>query len=78
LRFRKVWVAIFLSKPELGSQLEFCHPGDLICCSRTDASIGKTSDYTKSIQKAYVEKMLKLVKLVGMLLQAKVYLFWIN
>ena len=38
-----MWVAIFLSKPELGSQLESCHPGDLICCSWTDASIGKTS-----------------------------------
>ena len=43
MRFREMRVAVFLSKPELVSQLERCHPGDLICCSWTDASIGKTS-----------------------------------
>ena len=37
---------------------------------------GKTSDYVKSIQNADVPKLAKLVKLVGMLLQTKVYLFW--
>jgi hypothetical protein len=37
---------------------------------------GKTSDYVKSIQNADVSKIAKLVKLVGMLLQTKVYLFW--
>jgi ABC-type ATPase with predicted acetyltransferase domain len=37
---------------------------------------GKTSDYVKSIKNADVPKIIKLVKLVGMLLQTKVYLFW--
>jgi ABC-type transport system involved in cytochrome c biogenesis ATPase subunit len=37
---------------------------------------GKTSDYVISIQKANSGKMAKLIKLVGMLLQIKVYLFW--
>ncbi len=37
---------------------------------------GKTSDYVISIQNANVLKMAKLVKLVGMLLQTKVYLVW--
>jgi hypothetical protein len=37
---------------------------------------GKTSDYVESINNANPEKITKLVKLVGMLLQAKVYLFW--
>ena len=37
---------------------------------------GKASDYVKSMQNADVPKIAKLVKLVGMLLQAKVYLFW--
>jgi ABC-type ATPase with predicted acetyltransferase domain len=39
---------------------------------------GKTSDYTLALQNANYEKMAKLIKLVGMLLQTKVYLFWIN
>ncbi len=37
---------------------------------------GKTSDYVRCIQTADLEKMAKLVKIVGMLLQTKVYLFW--
>ena len=37
---------------------------------------GKTSDYVKCIENADSEKMAKLVKIVGMLLQTKVYLFW--
>jgi ABC-type ATPase with predicted acetyltransferase domain len=37
---------------------------------------GKTSDYTFSITNADTLKMAKLIKLVGMLLQTKVYLFW--
>ena len=32
-----------MSKDSLDSQLALCHPGDLVCCSWTDASIGKTS-----------------------------------
>ena len=39
---------------------------------------GKTSDYVLSIQNADLLKMAKLIKLVGMLLQTKVYLFWSN
>ena len=39
---------------------------------------GETSVYVKSIQNADVSKIAKLVKLVGMLLQTKVYLFWKN
>jgi ABC-type transport system involved in cytochrome c biogenesis ATPase subunit len=37
---------------------------------------GKTSDYITSIEIADCAKMAKLIKLVGMLLQTKVYLFW--
>jgi hypothetical protein len=37
---------------------------------------GKTSDYIKSIKEADSPKIAKLLKIVGMLLQTKVYLFW--
>jgi hypothetical protein len=37
---------------------------------------GKTSDYIKSVQEADLPKISKLLKIVGMLLQTKVYLFW--
>ena len=37
---------------------------------------GKTSDYIESVKNADHAKMAKLIKLVGMLLQTKVYLFW--
>jgi ABC-type transport system involved in cytochrome c biogenesis ATPase subunit len=37
---------------------------------------GKTSDYVNCIKNADSEKLAKLVKLVGMLLQTKAYLFW--
>ena len=39
---------------------------------------GKTSDYITCIKNADHVKMVKLVKLVGMLLQTKVYLFWLR
>jgi ABC-type ATPase with predicted acetyltransferase domain len=37
---------------------------------------GKTSDYITSLRNADYAKMAKLIKLVGTLLQTKVYLFW--
>jgi hypothetical protein len=37
---------------------------------------GKTSDFIRCIEKADSAKIAKLVKIVGMLLQTKVYLFW--
>jgi ABC-type ATPase with predicted acetyltransferase domain len=37
---------------------------------------GKTSDYIKGIENADSAKLGKLIKIVGMLLQKKVYLFW--
>jgi hypothetical protein len=37
---------------------------------------GKTSDYIVCIENTDSAKLAKLVKLVGMLLQTKVYLFW--
>jgi len=37
---------------------------------------GETANYIKSVNKATAEKIAKLIKLVGMLLQTKVYLFW--
>ncbi|MGD0994355.1 MAG: hypothetical protein ABR909_02390 [Candidatus Bathyarchaeia archaeon] len=37
---------------------------------------GKTSDYIQSIQNAEMPKIAKLIKLVGILSQTKVYLFW--
>jgi hypothetical protein len=36
------------------------------------------SDYATSIKDAKPKKMAKLIKLVGMLLQKKVYLFWMK
>lgn len=37
---------------------------------------GKTSEYAKGIQNADLAEIAKLVKLVSILLQTKVYLFW--
>ena len=37
---------------------------------------GNTSDYTKCIENADSAKLAKLIKIVGMLMQTKVYLFW--
>ncbi len=37
---------------------------------------GKTSDYMQSIQNAEIPKIGKLIKLVSVLSQTKVYLFW--
>jgi hypothetical protein len=37
---------------------------------------GKTRDYAVGVENADLEKLTKLVKIVGMLLQTKVYLFW--
>ena len=37
---------------------------------------GKTCDYIKGIENADSAKLGKLIKIVGMLLQTKVYLFW--
>jgi hypothetical protein len=37
---------------------------------------GLTSDYIKSIEDSDSAKLAKLIKLVGVLLQTKVYLFW--
>ena len=37
---------------------------------------GKTTDYVKCIEEADSAKMAKLIRLVGMLLQTKIYLFW--
>ena len=37
---------------------------------------GDLSDYVRCIENADSAKMAKLIKLVGMLLQTKVYLFW--
>lgn len=39
---------------------------------------GRTCDYVSCIQNADLLKLAKLIKIVGMLLQAKVYLFWRN
>jgi hypothetical protein len=39
---------------------------------------GKTTDYQTAIQKADPAKLTKLVKILGMLMQTKVYLFWSN
>jgi hypothetical protein len=37
---------------------------------------GNTSDYIKGIENAESEKLARLIKIVGMLMQTKVYLFW--
>jgi hypothetical protein len=37
---------------------------------------GKTSDYLNALENADLAKLAKVIKLVGMLMQTKVYLFW--
>jgi hypothetical protein len=37
---------------------------------------GKTSDYERCVQNADLAKIAKLIKVLAMLLQTKVYLFW--
>jgi hypothetical protein len=37
---------------------------------------GTVAIYTEGIRNASLERMAKLVKIVGMMLQTKVYLFW--
>lgn len=39
---------------------------------------GRTSEYIASVKEADLQKMTKRVKLVGILLQTKIYLFWIK
>jgi cell division protein FtsI/penicillin-binding protein 2 len=39
---------------------------------------GKTADYVKYIEAADSEKLAKLIKTLGLMLQTKVYLFWKN
>jgi hypothetical protein len=43
---------------------------------RRHQPFGATLDYIKCIQKADLLKIVKLIRLVGVLLQTKVYLFW--
>jgi len=37
---------------------------------------GKKEKYKAGVEKANLEKLTKLIKICGMLLQSKVYLFW--
>jgi ABC-type ATPase with predicted acetyltransferase domain len=46
--------------------------------SNTNAAFGKKSTYLKGIKDANASKIVKLIKIVGLLLQSKVYLFWRN
>jgi len=39
---------------------------------------GRKADYVEGVKNADLTKMAKLVKIVGVLLQSKVYLFWRN
>jgi hypothetical protein len=39
---------------------------------------GKTSEYIKGIENADLTKLTQLIKIVGMLLQTKVHLFWFS
>lgn len=39
---------------------------------------GKTSDYLEALENADLAKLAKLIKLVGMLMQTKIYLFWLK
>jgi hypothetical protein len=43
-----------------------------------EAAYGRKSDYVNGVKMADVSKMVKLIKIVGVLLQTKVYLFWRN
>jgi hypothetical protein len=44
--------------------------------SRNKMPFGTISAYTKGIQEADLSKLAKLIRVVGMLLQTKAYLFW--
>jgi hypothetical protein len=37
---------------------------------------GKTADYVRFVEAADSEKLVKMIKTVGLMLQTKVYLFW--
>jgi hypothetical protein len=52
--------------PRLIKEFEACQHG----------AYGKKADYVKGIKGADTSKMVKLIRLVGVLLQSKVYLFW--
>jgi ABC-type lipoprotein export system ATPase subunit len=52
--------------PRLMKEFEACRHG----------AYGKKADYIKGIKGADTSKMVKLIRLVGVLLQSKVYLFW--
>ena len=39
---------------------------------------GRKADYVKGVENADLKKMAKLIRIVGLLLQSKVYLFWRN
>jgi hypothetical protein len=54
-----------------------CHPRfrkEFASCRHVP--YGKTRDYAVGVENADLEKLTKLVKIVGMLLQTKIYLFW--
>jgi hypothetical protein len=46
------------------------------CAASRHQPFGKTTDYVVSVRDCDINKLAKLVRLVGMLLQTKVYLFW--
>jgi hypothetical protein len=39
---------------------------------------GKKEAYTKEVMKAHLERLARLIKVCGFLLQTKIYLFWKN
>jgi len=57
--------------------IENCHPRfmkEFEACRRV--AYGRKADYVKAIKDADLPKVAKLIKIVGVLLQTKVYLFW--
>ena len=47
-----------------------------VISARATLTYGKTKLFKEKVDKADLEKLAKLIKIVDMLLQTKVYLFW--
>jgi ABC-type lipoprotein export system ATPase subunit len=57
--------------------VENCHPR-FVKCFGSRSAFGDKESYAEEVEKASVEKLVKLIKVCGILMQTKVYLFWEN
>jgi len=55
--------------------VENCHPR-FVKCFGGRLAFGNREAYAEEVRRAGVEKLVKLIKVCGVLMQTKVYLFW--